>query len=49
MDLRALCKGLNEAFEGRGGGKSEMVQGSVRGTEEELRVWIQKKVGEMNG
>lgn len=49
MDLRAICKGLNEAFEGRGGGKSEMVQGSVKGTEEELRVWIQKKVGEMNG
>ena len=32
QDLRAFSKMLNAAFEGRGGGKPEMVQGSVKGT-----------------
>ena len=27
-----ISKALNVAFEGRGGGKPEMVQGSVKGT-----------------
>ena len=35
-DVRPLCKRLNEAFGGRGGGKPEMVQGSLTGTEEEI-------------
>ena len=30
-DMRPLAKELNETFHGRGGGKSEMVQGSVQG------------------
>ncbi len=36
-DVRPLCKKLNEAFEGRGGGKPEMVQGSLKGTAEGIR------------
>lgn len=36
-DVRPLAKALNEAFQGRGGGKPEMVQGSVTAEEETLR------------
>ena len=36
-DVRPLCKRLNAAFEGRGGGKPEMVQGSLRGNKEAIR------------
>lgn len=39
-DVRPLCKRLNEAFGGRGGGKPEMVQGSLAGAEEEIRKQI---------
>jgi alanyl-tRNA synthetase len=46
-DMRSLVKELNRQFDGRGGGKSEMVQGSLTGNEEELRVWIQKKGKEL--
>ena len=35
-DTRPLCKALNEQFGGKGGGKPEMVQGSLSGTQEEL-------------
>lgn len=41
VDLRNLAKKLNAAFSGRGGGKPEMVQGSLKGTEEELKAWIE--------
>lgn len=47
QDLRPLAKELNAAFEGRGGGKAEMVQGSLKGSKEQLRAWIQKKVGNL--
>ena len=43
LDMRPLAKELNETFHGRGGGKSEMVQGSVQGNESEMRAWIQEK------
>lgn len=46
-DVRPLCKKLNEAFSGRGGGKPEMVQGSLKGSEEELRRYC--KGGYRNG
>ena len=36
-DMRPLSKKLNAAFEGRGGGKPEMVQGSMKGTEASIR------------
>ncbi len=40
IDLRNLVKELNAAFSGRGGGKPEMVQGSLKGNEPELRAWL---------
>ena len=36
-DVRMCAKALNEKFQGRGGGKPEMVQGSVCGNEIEIR------------
>ena len=35
-DTRPLCKELNGQFGGKGGGKPEMVQGSLSGTQEDL-------------
>ena len=35
-DVRPLSKVLNTTFQGRGGGKPEMVQGSVKGTRTEI-------------
>ena len=37
MDVRPFAKELNNMFQGRGGGKPEMVQGSLCGTEERIR------------
>ena len=31
-DVRVISEKLNEAFQGRGGGKPQMVQGSLKGT-----------------
>lgn len=39
-DIRGLGKKLNEQFDGRGGGKPEMVQGSLTGTEEAVREFL---------
>lgn len=36
-DVRPLCKKINEVFGGRGGGKPEMVQGSLHGEEAKIR------------
>lgn len=36
-DVRPLGKKLNETFSGRGGGSAELVQGSLRGREEDIR------------
>lgn len=36
-DVRPLAAQLNKAFNGRGGGKPEMVQGSITGEEEAIR------------
>lgn len=44
LDLRGLVKELNMEFQGRGGGKPEMVQGSLHGKQDELRVWMKEKV-----
>ena len=46
--MRALAKDMNSAFGGRGGGKPEMVQGTINGTENEMREWIRKKAEEEN-
>lgn len=37
VDVRPFAKALNEKFQGRGGGKPEMVQGSLCGGELEIR------------
>lgn len=39
-DVRPLCRKLNEAFQGKGGGKPEMVQGSLWGTQEAVRALL---------
>lgn len=39
-DVRPLCQKLNETFHGKGGGKPEMVQGSLTGTEKAIRLFL---------
>lgn len=39
-DVRPLCKKLNEAFQGKGGGKPEMVQGSLQGTKQAIETTL---------
>ena len=39
-DTRVYAKALNEKFQGRGGGKPEMVQGSLYGDEMEIRAEV---------
>lgn len=39
-DVRPLGKALNNAFSGRGGGKKELVQGSLRGTKDEIEAFF---------
>ena len=41
-DLRPLTKEMNQALNGRGGGKPDFVQGSLRATEAEIRSFFQK-------
>lgn len=41
-DVRPFAKALNATFSGRGGGKPEMVQGSLNGREEEIRKEVQR-------
>lgn len=40
LDVRGNGKLLNEAFHGRGGGKPEMVQGTVQGKREEIEAFL---------
>lgn len=42
-DVRGFGKEFQDAFQGRGGGKAEMVQGSVKGTREMIESWILHK------
>ena len=42
-DLRSLAKELNEKLNGRGGGKPEFVQGSVKAGEAEIREFFLSK------
>lgn len=46
INMRDFVKEFNAAFSGRGGGKPEMVQGTARGSEDEMRAWILEKAGE---
>lgn len=43
QDVRPFAKELNERFSGRGGGKSQMAQGFLKGEEGTVREWIEKK------
>ncbi len=39
-DVRQIANNLNEMFRGRGGGKPDMVQGSLKGTKEQIeKMW----------
>lgn len=39
-DVRQIANVLNETFQGRGGGKPDMVQGSLKGTKEQIeKMW----------
>ena len=40
-DVREIAKAFNEKFQGRGGGKPNMVQGFIIGDEEEIRDWFE--------
>lgn len=40
LDVRKNGKLLNEAFHGRGGGKPEMVQGTIQGKREEIEAFL---------
>ena len=39
-DLRDMCKALNSAFCGRGGGKPQIVQGSLSGSEADIKDFL---------
>lgn len=40
LDIRETAKKLNAQFHGKGGGKPQMVQGSLNGTETEIRSYL---------
>lgn len=40
LDLRDMCKALNTAFSGRGGGRPQIVQGSLSGNETDIRDFL---------
>ena len=42
MDLRAMSKEINEAISGRGGGSSQMIQGSCTATRAEIEAYFAK-------
>lgn len=46
MNMRDFVKEFNAAFNGRGGGKPEMVQGTAHGSEDKMCAWILEKAGE---
>ncbi len=41
IDLAPVAKALNEAFSGKGGGRGGIVQGSLKGEEEEIRCFLE--------
>ena len=43
-DIRDLGKKLNERFQGRGGGKPGMIQGSLTGEEKEVKAFFEEIV-----
>ena len=43
MDVRPFGKELNSTFSGRGGGSKELIQGSLTGTQNELKQFFNDK------
>jgi alanyl-tRNA synthetase len=41
IDVRPIGKDIYDKFEGRGGGKANMVQGTIRGKESEIKKWFE--------
>lgn len=46
FDLSTLCKKMNSAFAGRGGGRNGIVQGSLAGEMHEVRSFLEEYCGE---
>lgn len=44
VDMREFGREFQKAFQGRGGGKPEMIQGSVQGTQESIAEWLLHKL-----
>ena len=44
VDVREISKNLNAQFHGKGGGKPQMVQGSLNGSAKEIKELIEKLV-----
>lgn len=44
MDVREIAKVLNSTFQGKGGGKPEMVQGTIYGSREEIELLLQREL-----
>ena len=42
VDLRSMTKEINKALSGRGGGRTEMIQGSFSATLAEIRAFFEK-------
>lgn len=42
VNLQPLAKALNAAFSGRGGGKPQIVQGSINGSEDEISEFLER-------
>jgi hypothetical protein len=42
VDLRAYAKTINAGIAGRGGGRSEMIQGSASASAETIQSWFDK-------
>ena len=40
VDVSVLVREMNQRFQGKGGGKPNMVQGSLKGAREEIRTWL---------
>ena len=41
-DLRPLAKALNQALQGRGGGKPDFIQGTVSASQEQIQAFFQE-------
>ena len=47
LDIRALCKAMNGAFNGKGGGSKELAQGSLQGSSENIVSFLKDQLHEI--